>query len=316
MYNEELKARFVQGYTKSISTAKLCETIFNAVEPYEVQWGADLCTRNAEELQPVIENITGFRLKSKWSRIIILKDYVKWCMTVANVPNACDGMLQVNSAGLDKIKQQMVASPLHLQKYLDQLYDDESMHTTDNIYRCYYWLAYGGVAEEDIIKIKCKDVDFSNMVVHYNGTEVPIYREAIQAFKNCVELTQFVYNHPNYNKTVWKDRAEGDTVVRGIRSTASVKYLRVELSRKAKSKEEQTGIRLSYYRAWLSGIFYRAYEREAVGETPNFRAVASAHMDGKVYKLDSGRNTEEAKKRQLAKDYMSDYQRWKLAFKI
>lgn len=316
MYNEELKTRFVKSYTTSINTARVCESVFNKFEPYECIWGADLCTKSAEDLQPIINTIVGLRARSRFSRLIMLKDYVKWCIGVANVPNACDGMLQITTVGLDKIRQQTVASPLHLQKYLDAICAPESKQSTDNIYRCYYWLAYGGVAEEDILRIKCSDVDLSSMVVHYKGTEIPIYREAVAAFKNCVELTQFVYNHPNYTKTVWKDRVDGDILVRGIRANPSVYSLRVEISRRAKLHEEETGLRLSYFRIWISGVFYRAYERELIGETPDFSSVAADKMEGKTYKLDSGRNTLESKKRKVVKDYNEDYQRWKLAFKI
>lgn len=316
MYNKELKARFVKSYTSSINTAKVCESIFNKFEPYEHKWGADLCTRSVEDLQPIIDVIVGLRARSRFSRLIMLKDYVKWCIKVANVENACDGMLKINTVGLDKIRRQTVASPLHLQRYLNVIYSPESYQSTDNIYRCYYWLAYGGVAEEDILRVKCSDVDLSNMVVHYKGTEIPIYREAIAAFKNCVELTQFVYNHPNYTKTVWRERVNGDTLVRGIRSNLSLYSLRVEISRRAKLHEEETGLRLSYFRTWISGVFYRAYECELIGETPDFSAIVATKMEGKTYKLDSGRNTQESKKRELVKDYNEDYQRWKLAYKI
>ena len=316
MYNAELKTRFIQDYTKSVATAKVCETIFNQVEPYELIWNADLCTKNADELQPVVDCIVGFRVRSKWMRLIILKDYVKWCMNVASIPGACDGMLQINTTGLEKVKQQTVASPLHLQRYLDQICSPESDKSTDNVYRCFYWLAYGGVAEADILTIKCSDVDFGNMVVQYKGTEIPIYREAIPAFKNCVELTQFVYNHPNYTKTVWKERADGDTLIRGRSADMSLYAYRVEISRRAKKNEGKTHMRLSYFRTWISGVFYRAYEREMVGEKPDFNAIAAEQMVGKTYKLDSGRNTIDAKRRQLARDYMNDYERWKLAFKM
>ena len=77
MYNESLKTKFVQGYTKSISTAKVCQTIFNAIEKYETEWDADICTQREEVLQPVIEELVGFRARSKWMRLIILKDYVR-----------------------------------------------------------------------------------------------------------------------------------------------------------------------------------------------------------------------------------------------
>ena len=44
--------------------------------------------------------------------------------------------------------------------------------------------------------------------------------------------------------------------------------------------------------------------------------AAELLMEGKTYKLDRGRNTPEAKRRQLTRDYLEDYERWKLAFAI
>lgn len=317
MYNRELKEKFIFGYTKSENTMRVCLSVFDMFEKYEIKWGADLCTMSAETLQPVVDDLVGLRSRSKWSRIIILKDYVKWCIN-NGVPNACDGMLKITSIGFKKIKQQTVANPLHLQKYLDSICEPESEKTIDNVYRCFYWLAYSGIAEEDILSIKCSDIDMVNMLVHCKGVEYPIYREALPSFKNCIELTQFVYKHPNYNKPIYKNRIDGDILVRGFRSEPSVKVLRAELSRRSKIKltDGETDLKLSYFRVWISGLFYRAYESERAGIKPDFSTTAAHFMEGKTYKLDSGRNTPEAKKRQLAKDYLEDYERWKTAFII
>lgn len=318
MYNEELKTKFIQGYTKSISTANVCTTIFNAVEKYEAKWNADICTMDEKTLQPIVEELVGFRVRSKYMRLIILKDYVKWCMA-SNISNSCDGMLKINAIGLEKIKQQTISSPAHLESYLNEICEPVEEKTTDNIYRCYYWLAFAGIKEEDILNVKCSDVNFETMTVKYNNTEVPIYREAVRAFKNCIELSQFVYKHPNYSadKIVWKDRVPGDTIVRGVRAQYSLKSMRVELSRRSKNKRDDgvTDLKLSYYRVWISGVFYRMYENEQMGIEPDFSTIVSQQLEGKLYKLDSGRNTQDAKKRQLAHDYSEDYQRWKLAYK-
>lgn len=316
MYNEEIKTRFIREYTDSINTAAVCKATFDAIEEYETKWNADLCTMKVEDLQPVVDSIVGLRSRSKWMRLIILKDYVKWCVRMG-MPGACEDMLKIETIGLEKIKHQTVASPLHLQRYLDSICEPESEKTTDNIYRCFYWLAYGGVAEKDILNIKCIDVDLANMVVRYNGTEVPIYREALPAFKNCTELTYFVYKHPNYSEKIC-NRAEGDTLVRGIKSVPTLMSMRVELSRRSKAKIEdgKTELRLSYHRVWISGLFYRMYERERIGMTVDFSDAAAQFMEGKTYKLDKWRGTPSAKKRQIIKDYLEDYERWKLAFAI
>ncbi len=319
MYNEELKTRFIREYTQSLSRAEACKQAFNAIQPYEENWGDDLCTRSTEELAPVIEQLVGYRVRSRWQRIIIFQKYVKWCLA-NHVKDACDGMLHIDSVGLSKVRTQMVSNPTQLQMYLDAICEPESEQTTDNIYRCFYWMAYSGMEEGAILKAKCSDVDFNNMVIHSGDEEFEIYREAIPAFKNAATLTEFVYKHPNYppDKKVIRNRAPGNTLIRGIRSATSAVALRVELSRRSKKAIEHgcTDKQLSYYRVWLSGLFYRMYQREVAGIPVDFSGEASKFMEGKTYKLDTGRNTPEAKKRAVVNDYVQDYERWKVAFQM
>jgi len=317
MFNSNLKEKFIKAYTTSISLREACVSAFNVFEKYESEWGADLCTKSAEELQPIVDASVGFRARSKHLRMRILCDYVKWCMKNGE-PGACDGMLRVQISGVEKMRQQTVTSPLHLQVYLNKIFAPENEETTDNIYRCFYWLAYAGMEEEEILKVRISEVDFSNMTVKHNGKEYPIYREALRAFKNCVNLTQFLYKHPNYSsdKIVYKDRAPGDTVIRGLKAPPSTQTVRVELSRRSKEAIESgiTDLKLSYFRVWLSGLFYRMYERELAGFPVDFSSAAAQFMDGKSYKLESGRNTREAYQRKVAKGYFEDYEIWKMTF--
>lgn len=316
MFNEELKIRFIKDYTGSLNTANVAETIFNALEKYEKNWGADICTRSTEELQPAIDEIVGLRSKSKWMALIILKEYTKWCIAM-KVPGACDGMMGIESIGLDKIKHQMVASPLHLQRYLDSIFEPEADETIDNIYRCYFWMAYGGIDEEDTTLIKKSDVDFQQMIIRYKSTSVPIYREAIPAFQNAVSLTSFLYRHPNYSKEIRRDRIPGDTIMRGIKANTKVFTMRTTISkRNIKAVEEgNTDMQLSFYRVRMSGLFYRVYEMERAGVPANFSEAALRVMEGKTYAL-YGREKIQHKQKRIERDYMEDYQRWKLAFSI
>lgn len=316
MYNEEMKSRFIREYTGSLNTANVATTIFNAMEEYEKSWNADLCTRSSEELQPVITEITGLRSKSKWMALTILKEYVKWCIAM-QVPGACDGMLQIQTVGLDKVKHQMVSSPLHLQKFLDDVFDPESEETLDNIYRCYFWMAFGGIDEEDTILIQNEQVDFGQMVIYYKTTNIPIYREALPAFRNAVSLSSFLYKHPNYSKPVRRDRVPGDTLMRGIRATTKTFTMRTTLSkRNIKAIEDGlTDLQLSFYRVRMSGLFYRVYEMERAGIPTSFSEAALRVMDGKTYTL-HGREKLEHRQNKIERSYLEDYQRWKLAFSI
>lgn len=333
MFNEEQKTRFITGYTHSLNTANVAVTIFNATEKYELAWNADLCTKSSEELQPMFDEIAGLRAKSKWMSLTILREYVRWCITMG-IPDACDGMLHIETVGLDKIRKQMVANPMHLQSYLDTMFEKESEETIDNLFRCYFWMAYGGIDEDDTILVKTEDVDFSKMIIRYKTTTVPIYREAVPAFRNAAMLTDFNYIHtqsPRYEMR--RDRIPGDTIMRGIKADAKILTMRTTISKRniKAIKEGRMELQLSFYRVRMSGLFYRVYEMERadVPENPqsksaNFSADARRNifseavrrtMSGKSYVL-SGRETIEHKHNRLLKDYMEDYERWKLAFSM
>lgn len=134
------------------------------------------------------------------------------------VPDACDGMLNIEAAGLAKVRRQMVSSPLHLQRVLDEVFDKESEETIDVTYRCYYWMAFGGIKEDDTLLVRASDIDFANMEIVYQDTHVPLYREALPAFHKAAELNSFCYKNPNYSRTITRDRVSGDTLMRGIRA--------------------------------------------------------------------------------------------------
>ncbi|MCM1222383.1 MAG: hypothetical protein NC548_48740 [Lachnospiraceae bacterium] len=316
MYNESQKIKFIKSYTSSINTANVATVIFNAFEKYETSWQADLCSKEKDVLQPIVDEIAGLRSRSKWMTITILKEYVKWCL-VMKVPNACDGMLQVDAIGLDKVRRQMVSSPLHLQRYLDVLFDAESEETIDNIYRCYFWMAYGGIDEGDAILVRSRDVNFNEMAIYYKNTSVPIYRESLSAFRNAVSLTSFLYKHPNYSKPIRRERIEGDILMRGIKAETKILTIRSTLSKQSIQaiKSGKTDMQLSFSRAYLSGLFFRMYERERAGVPIDFSEAAVHAMEGKNYTL-SGRAKIEHRQNRIERDYMEDYQRWKLAFSI
>lgn len=320
MYNEDVKSRFLERYPEEKAMRKAYEALFEVISQYEAEWGADICTRNHEELQPVVTQIAGVRMSSAEHRIYMLRDYVKWCIE-NGVVNACDGALHPFDLGLDKLKQMTVANPKHLQIYLNSVFAPESELTSDCVYRCYFWLAYMGMDEEDIVAVRIGDVDTSEMVVRFKDQDYLLYRESLPAFKACVNQQSFKYDHSRC-KDSWLPRADGDLLLRGFRNgTVSHMSLRSVLSRRIKAAVDggKTVQKLSYFRAWLSGAFYQAYENESCGLPVDFkpivrRHIEKRHMEGKSYKLDLGRNTEEAKARQLENEYLEDYERWKRAY--
>lgn len=318
MYNSDIKEEFINFYTDKENTKKNCVALFEVVARYEEKWGADICTRPTEDVIAVLDDVTGIRICTKAYRAAIIKKYLQWCVS-KKIPGAINSMENIETPlGLDKLKSHTVSGPRHLQAYLDSVYSPEFQNTLDNTFRCFFWLAYGGMAEEDIFTVNTNDVDFERMIVRYRSTEVPIYREAVPAFKQCVESDAFHYERPiNSKSTLVSPRITGSILIRGCRAEPNVMSFRSTLSRQSKKALEsgRTELELSYFRVWLSGLFYRMHENEQLGIKPDFLPTALQISEGKTYKLDKGRNKIGARIRRLAAEYMEDYLRWKLIYK-
>lgn len=306
MYNEKLKNRFIAGYGNSGKTKAVVRNILQAFEEYEEQWGADLCTRTVDELRLAIDATSRLRTSSQLFQLQVLKDYSKWCVAM-KVPGACDAMSQIQAVGIDKVREQMVSGPAHLQRYLDALFDDVTKQTVDIIYRSYLWLAFFGVSEEDAFKIRSEDVDLLTMTIRLPGGEIyPVYREAGFTIHLAATLNDFAYFHPHYIGDRRK-RADSDLILRGVRSNGSALVMRTTISEQAAKayRNGATTQKLSYSRVYLSGEFFRMYEDEQAGCEADFFEFAKKESP----------NLERSIMLRKANCYKQDYLRWKLAFK-
>jgi len=327
MYNEEQKRRYISEQIENSKRARTCEQVFEALAPYEEEWGADFSTRSPEELRPIFEQIAGLRERVRMNYMIIIRNYIKWL--IGQGDNTVQrGILSIDTLGLGNIRNMTVKNPVHLQQCLNEIFEPETEQMVSNIHRCFYWLAYAGLREQDILSVKCSDVDLDHLTVTFGGETYRIYEEGLLAFRNAATLPTFVYKNSNYTadkKIITRIRAQGDTLIRGFTSKPTSKGIRGELSHRTKDAIDsgRTKMKLSHHRVQISGIFYRMYEREVRGLPVDFSEDAARFMEhsverrkGESYKLDSGRNTIEAKQRQIERDYMRDYERWKVAWVI
>ena len=311
MYNAERKEMYIQEYTTSIGLRQFATWVFNSTEQFEENYGNDICNLPFGETSSIVDEVSGLRVVSQNRPLKILRDYVAWCSR--NGFETTESIFEIKDIGLSKVKRQTIRNPKHLQIILNTICDPESELTTDNNIRTYLWLAYSGMKNEDIFCVKESDVDFDIMKIRYGQKLYPIYTESLDAIRNCVNSRQYNYKHSNYTKDCVRDRVPGDILIRGIRSVPSITSMRAEISTRCKRAIESGKMEteLSYYRVWLSGIFYQMYELEQCGIPVDFSGVVLDKLDGKLFKLDSSRNTQESKRDEIARHYKADYERWK-----
>lgn len=324
MYNEEIKERFLNEKTQHESIKRVAGTLFEALGKYESEWNADFYTMDLDSIRPVIGELVGFRKASQENQLSILREYIRWCHS-QGFDNVSDAIFEIDTSrvGLDKLKRQMVANPRHLQRYLDCICDPESLETVDCIFRCYYWLAYGGVSnQETAVDINKKDVNLNVLEVVHDGVVYDVYKEAIPAYKNCIELSSFRLNNPRYYEEIRRDRPMSEKLLSGTRGPRSPHLLRCDLSRLAREHkrcevlEDNLDLNLSYYRVWLSGVFYRYLEMERAGVPADFKPLVWDVLRANKKKRNDNSKVDRDYVNKLSKSYKEDYERWKEVYSI
>lgn len=326
MYESERKEQFLSENSITGSMERIFRNAFELIAPLEEQKNADVCTWDEAELKKLLEFLSGFRSYSSDNRAKLLRRYVRWCID-KGVPGAGDAIFGIKAAGYSKVREMTLSGPEHLQKILDTLFDPVSSVTSDNIMRGYCWLAFSGLSDQEIVDLRSSDVDLENFCVVFGGDSFPLCQQSIPCMRILREMGAFRYYHPGYdNDFIWRPRMDGEKLLRGIRAAEpSVLHLRSMLSKavNASYKSGKIDVKISHYRIWISGEFYRMFLRERAGEEIDFSHLAERSFKlreekGDPYKLDSGNNRKTAagKKREIESAYREDYQRWKFAYSV
>lgn len=314
MYNTEQKTRFIKEFTDSVSVREIALNVFKISQSFEEKAGKDIAAMDTDEVQEVFDSVAGVRDRSRYGPQYILREYARW--SVRNgVPGATGAAEKISSAGIDRLRSEMVRNPRQLQIFLDALYIPESEETAENGNRAFCWLAYSGISSEETLKVMASELDFSRMVITHGGNEYPIYTESLPAFRNCATLTHYRYFHPNYtfDDAIYRERKGNGELLRGFRGLPALSAFRVDLSKRNTEalKEGKTTLRLTYDKIWLSGVFYRMYQDELAGIPVNFDDFTWKLHGNTEYKLDRTKKTKRDKLKEISRGYLTDYERWK-----
>ena len=265
MYNTELKERFLNDTFSSEYIKRNYIGLFNATEKYEEREKTDLNALSVSVLQEIVDSFRGASVPTRSNKVTAMKNYCEWCLKNGIVSELTWKRSSINYSEKNMAINTAIKSPMHLQKYLDEVFDKEEDNTSALIFRCYIWLAYAGVRETSINTITRGHIDLMNRKIIIDNRKFVLYEQAVPTIKKCMELTEFNYIHPNYGIAV-RTRSDGDLLVRGTGDGDGVdlQVIRSELTRKSKraiSRGVQP-IMISYSKVILYGVCYRAWQRE------------------------------------------------------
>lgn len=265
IYNEELKNRFVKHYAMDSVISQQCRRVFGLTGKYEAEWEADICSRDAADIQIVVDMILDKVNKTKWTYVSILKAYIQWCY-VNNIDKSKNGFMGVTLEALEPYRLKYVSSPTHLQRVMNQVLHAEDLHSTDYIYRAAFWLAFSGLSNDDIVEITSDAIDIQSMNINWKGISYPIYKEARAVLEYVATSDVFTYIHSNY--TTQRKRVAGNAIIRGVRSDRSdadafVHDFITQIRRRGLADKGE--VKLSFADVRFSGNCYRLYQDELRG---------------------------------------------------
>lgn len=308
MYNEELKLKFINELDGKSPSIIRATRLFNLSEPFEINWGRDICTIPESELGEALEAMTSARLGTQSVDMSILRKYARWCM-MNEVDGACDGLMKMQDIGYEKLRSTMVDSPEQLQRYLDVAFSPVTDCRQDNLCRGLYWMAFMGFDEETASKISTEHVDLKNAFIRYDDRYYPIYDDAITVIRFLCSANSFICDYVRYESVV--ERASGTQLLRGTHAGSGVNTKSIERMATRRifdaNKSSDSKISLRYKSIFYSGIFYRMYQDERAGCLKN----------PDIYLKSYFQNLDDLHQRRVARksvELATDYQRWKTAF--
>lgn len=316
-YNRDNKNGFLDFKRETMIEQSIYqyERLFAVLKQDEERYGMDFCNFNYDTLINVLSRRLSQSKTSRDTQLSLLRGYISWCIANKIKKNNENPILAIKAKDIDtsvQIRKQFIGSPEQLQEILDKLLASEKDEAIDVMYRMVVWLLYSGFTEEEILELEKDDVDFDYNVIksHDGDKEIAMDANLRNIIKNVVDLDG-VYRNSFYGNPIKLDLVDDNKLFRKIKrkdSANNVSILRSRLSLLSKkySDENYEMISLSTKRLWVSGIFYRLYQRERNKEVltnDDFKYDVNLNSTGKNISARIGYNKK-------------DYENWKKAYDL
>jgi hypothetical protein len=311
MYNEGQKAAFIAAVYPEARRAEIAG-LFGFFAPYEASWEGDLVLQHINLLQPAFNEITEKLTATKSKNLLAaLKKYREWYLEQKPADAAAaPGVLLLKLNLENKLRSSMVASPKHLKRILDEVFDAPERETLDCVYRGLLWLALAGVPRSQAVFVTVDEIDFYTLQIHHGGKDYEIYKEGLAEFRKLCELDAFAFIHKNPDYEQRRPRMKGNQLLRryGDASVDIVRICNAMTQRFAGTKWS-----LSYENVSLCGMFYEKFELERCGQEASFAEESAQRLSEMT---DSTEAALKVSYYAIPRNYRIRYNQWKSLFHV
>ena len=317
MFDARTKMEFLHNYVGEKGFAMTLRRLFNFFEPYENEWGKDLACAEFDQLYAAFSQFLNARKEAQYHTLNCLHAYYHW-RRKRGLP-VSDAIPRLYMDDKDRTTDQYVSGPEHLNEVLRFLFSSVKPER-DALVRVYLWLAYAGLRSGEAMRVRTKDVDMRNMRIHLGDLDFPIYAEAVPDILTAMEVTQFRVLREKQGSYARK-RADGDLLLRTYEREPRQQFYRMHIVRVQKSFDGISPPRdipifprkLSFYHTYVSGHFFRMFERERRGLPIDMSVILRPDMFARENDLADFADDLTASSRRVPA-YTKEYNAWKDAF--
>ncbi len=313
-YNPERKIEFLNSKFEVMEEKSVdpYARLFKTLKQDEEKYDSDICDFNYDALMDSMSLRFSRGVRSKGIQLSLLKDYVGWCISKRYKKIDDNPIDLIKPSDIDtsvQIRKQFIKDPEQLYNILDTaLYSEkEDYQTIDIMYRLLCLLIYEGVSEHEALELTKENVDFLNNTISYNGKVLAMSKKLTSVVKQVYDL-DVVYKKIRAGSLAELKLEDSNKLFRCLDYNKNIQVnLKRRLSkiRKDYGNETYEVISLSSVRLYLSGIYYRLYQKELSGkklDKEDFYFDNEGKADGVGY----------------YKQYFNklEYEQWKKAFKL
>ena len=317
MFDARTKIEFINDYAGEKGFAMTLRRLFNFFEPYEKEWNKDLACVELDLLRAAFRQFLSERKDAQYHTLNYLHAYYHWRRR-QGLP-VSDAIPRLHMDDRNRTTEQYVSGPEHLNEVLRFLFSSAKPER-DALVRAYLWFAYAGLRSGEAMRVRTEDVDLRNMRIHLGDLDFPIYAEAVPDILAAMEVTQFRVLREKQGNYARK-RAEGDLLLRTYEREPRQQFYRMHIVRVLKSFEGMPPPRdvpilpckLSFYRTYVSGHFFRMFEMERRGLPIDMSVILRPDMFAGENDLADFADDLTASSRRVPA-YTKEYNAWKDAF--
>lgn len=322
MFDWKTKEDIIAEAYETESSRRSLRGVLLAAKKYEEEYGKDLSEFDKAEMQRFFDDNAGRRHSS----VVVFTSRIKHYLEGAKRRGAnlmCDISSDIDFKGdrIRKFRETVVFSPDHLSDYLDAVFGDTRNESVAVVYKCFYWLAFCDIDEDDALALEDSSVNLASKNIIFKGRDIPLYEQSYDVFELAKTLKTFKVYKSGSAKPIVYQREDGSRLLRctkrgGVSKAVHEGQRRMtkELSRYIKAAVDNGVVtaRIRYYNARMSGVFYRAFLREQMSMDPGFNAIVERRLSDPDYHPSSNL-VYNAKKSRLLSEYRDDYALWKSA---